>query len=191
MPKKLTVKSVKGFENAHPYSRKAHQVQRAMLREEKNSKTKNAKMAENNLEIEKYQWFREAIPKERANLTKEELTNVVQRYIDRNDEEIENINSTLRKGRPTPPRLTLLKALKKKEQEEFNHGFFVPDLTIAKNVKTLRNWKDDWNSIKLIKLIKIYSKDAQKEKEEQKKLNKEKEIQKQIDHQKKQEMQVD
>jgi len=32
------------------------------------------------------------------------------RYINRNDEEIENITSGLRKGRPTPPRLTLLKA---------------------------------------------------------------------------------
>eukprot|EP00833_Pecoramyces_ruminatium_P013842 jgi/Orpsp1_1/1187874/evm.model.d7180000060839.1 len=109
MPKKLTVKSVKNYENAHPYSRKAHQVQRAMLREEKYSKTKNAKMAENNLEIEKYQWFRNAIPEERTNLTLEELTNTIERYINRNDEEIENITSNLRKGRPTPQRLTLLK----------------------------------------------------------------------------------
>lgn len=191
MPKKLTVKSVKGYENAHPYSRKAHQVQRAMLREEKNSKTKNAKLAENNLEIEKYQWFRKAVPEERTNLTLEELTNAIERYINRNDEEIDSITSSLRKGRPAPPRLTLLQALKKKELEDFNHGIFVPDLTVAKNVKTLRNWKDDWNSIKLIKLIKVYSKDSQKAKEEQKKANKIKEEQKQQEYQKKQEMQMD
>ncbi|OUM63827.1 hypothetical protein PIROE2DRAFT_9563, partial [Piromyces sp. E2] len=127
---------------------------------------------------EKYQFFRSQVPEERNNLTLEELTNAIERYINRNDEEIENITSGLRKGRPTPPRLTLLKALKKKEQEEFDHGMFVPDLTIAKNVKTLR-------------LVKVYSKSSQKEKEEQKKVNKAKEEQKQLNHQKKQEMQVD
>ncbi|ORX53889.1 hypothetical protein BCR36DRAFT_323322 [Piromyces finnis] len=191
MPKKLTVKSVKGYENAHPYSRKAHQVQRAMLREEKNSKTKTAKTAENNIEIEKYQFFRSQVPEGKGRLTLEELTNAIEKYIDRNNEEIENITASLRKGRVAPPRLTLLKALKKKEQEEFDHGMFVPDLTIVKNVETLRKWKNDWNSIKLIRLVKVYSRNSQKVKEEQKKINKEKEEQKQLNHQKKQEMQLD
>ncbi|ORY03433.1 hypothetical protein K493DRAFT_311700 [Basidiobolus meristosporus CBS 931.73] len=157
--KRKTLKTVKGKDKAHPYSRKALQINRIHLRQDKLDKRKSDWLNQANPTVERYLWFRWVLDEEQETATREQLAEFIEMYINRNDEELEQLKAMHRPGQPRPKaaREDLIMILKKKETEEFNNGFVIPDLTIAKNVKTLRQWDSDINSIKLIRTIKIKS----------------------------------
>jgi len=73
-------------------------------------------------------------------------------YIARNDEEVSDLNSS-RKAKSS--RHFYLESLKLKERREYMEGFEIPDLMNPKNVKILRQWNGDINSISRIKIIRI------------------------------------
>lgn len=78
------------------------------------------------------------------------------RYLQRFDEDISQAEEQqkLRK-QPVHPRINLLRAQVQSERQQYETGFEVPDLTIAKNVKALCQWEGDWNCISTIKLTKV------------------------------------
>ncbi|PVV05380.1 hypothetical protein BB560_000103 [Smittium megazygosporum] len=58
--KKKSLKKIKNIANAHPYSRKAHQLQRATNRADKiSAQHKQAERSKYHLVTQKYLWFRE------------------------------------------------------------------------------------------------------------------------------------
>lgn len=77
------------------------------------------------------------------------------RYISRFDEEIDKLKEAQRPGRPIPKRLDELEMAKQQEVDEYRKGFTLPDLQDAKNVQALRAWKGDYNSVRLVKQVKL------------------------------------
>ncbi|EGF79990.1 hypothetical protein BATDEDRAFT_5937, partial [Batrachochytrium dendrobatidis JAM81] len=138
--KKKSVSSIKGLDKAHPYSRKALQVQRALHRDTELTKKKADRDNHKRLAVERLLWFKFAAPDPPAEITEADVHSIIDMYINRNEDEISQIMSQLRKNRPKPGRLGILESLREKDLAEYNAGIEIPSLTDTKNVEMLKNW---------------------------------------------------
>ncbi|KAI8379484.1 uncharacterized protein BYT42DRAFT_532266 [Radiomyces spectabilis] len=153
--KKHTLKAIKNRDAAHPYSRKAHQVERAYARKEKLAQKSNERAA-NNPKVERWLWFRFALDEALPCATKPQIHDLIATYLERNDEEIERLEKERQIGkRPKTTREQLLLALRDSDNAEYVSGFELPDLTNVKNVKALRDWNGDKNAITKIRSMRL------------------------------------
>ncbi|KAJ3261188.1 hypothetical protein HK103_006497 [Boothiomyces macroporosus] len=150
--KKKTLKNIKGLDKAHPYSRKASQMKRAILRTSTMSTKDSLRQEPKQRVVDKLLWF-----KEKADdvLTLDQLREVIEEYINRNMEEIMELKKNWRQGRPKPNRLDLLENLHSKEMQDFKLGFEVPDLTNKDVIDYYKVWKGDYNAISDIKIVRV------------------------------------
>jgi translation machinery-associated protein 16 len=153
--KKKELKQVKGLAKAHPYSRKAKQVQSIMLRKENLHKNLIKRQSAHELLIARLLTMQQIIGDE------SDINKVALNYIARNDNEIKLLNDIIRPNRPKPPRLALLQNLRLKDEAEFEAGMMIPEMTI-KNLAVLKNWflktdirNGDYNSMALISMIRV------------------------------------
>ncbi|KAI9164219.1 translation machinery-associated protein 16 [Blastocladiella emersonii ATCC 22665] len=154
------VKSLKKLgkvENVHPYSRKAKQARRAMHREDRLAKTKDARGAfKVNLIVDQYMFLKSCLPEGVTSLSQEQVYEVINKWLGRHDEEL----ATLVKERNAAvhgkksPREDLIEAMVAQERSEYEvHGITIPNLQSTKVVKVLREWGGDTNQLDLIKTI--------------------------------------
>jgi translation machinery-associated protein 16 len=85
------------------------------------------------------------------------LYELIELYLARHDEEIEQLENDRCRGhrKPKSPRQDLLEALKEREANEYVSGLELPDLTNGKTLKLLREWDGDKNSMSRISTIRI------------------------------------
>ncbi|KAJ3270283.1 hypothetical protein HDV01_000398 [Terramyces sp. JEL0728] len=150
--KKKTLKNIKGLDKAHPYSRKASQMKRAILRTSTMSTKDSLRQEPKQRVVDKLLWFKE---KAGNVLPMDELREVIEEYINRNMDEIIELKKNWRQGRPKPSRLDLLENLHSKELQDFKLGFEVPDLTDSAVIDYYKAWKGDYNAISDIKIIRV------------------------------------
>ncbi|KAL2918969.1 translation machinery-associated protein 16 [Polyrhizophydium stewartii] len=158
--KKKSVSNIKGVDKAHPYSRKAQQAQRAILRESHLAKKKAERDEPKRLAVERLLWFKFAVPDTTpaVALTPDEIHATIDLYIDRNADEMARLatQAQARKNRPRPPQLALLEALREKDVAEYaGVGIEVPVLTDPENVAALKAWEGDYNSMALVKMVRV------------------------------------
>ncbi|KAI9312937.1 hypothetical protein BX666DRAFT_788932 [Dichotomocladium elegans] len=161
--KKHTLKNIKNREAAHPYSRKALQLQRVVMRSSKLSARKNDRSAAN-YRAEKWLWFRYALDESVKAATLQEVHDLIDTYIARNDDQLAEFEGELKKTghRVKSPKHDLLLAQKAADENEYVSGIELPDLTDGKNLKRLRNWDGDMNGAALIKTRMFYKADREK-----------------------------
>ncbi|KAJ1536656.1 hypothetical protein HK096_009052, partial [Nowakowskiella sp. JEL0078] len=129
-------------------------------------------------QVERIMWFRFAIPDEVEAASTQELHDTIvmfvmlfkhnsflflncYRYINRHEEEINELMKNVRPGRPRPPQLDMLEALKRKDSNEYATGFEVPDITDPTQLQILRNSQGDYNSVNgRVKLIRLRNPDS-------------------------------
>ncbi|KAJ3230161.1 hypothetical protein HDU81_004737 [Chytriomyces hyalinus] len=153
--KKHKVSKIKGAEKAHPFSRKAAQLRRAFAREERVAGLKTMKDADRTRAVDRMVWFKYAIPDEVPNANLELVHDLIDQYINRNEDEIEELKATIRPNRQRPPKIALLEMLQGKDRHEYATGMRVPDMCDAANVARLRKWEGDYNGIGAIKMVSI------------------------------------
>ncbi|KAI8981789.1 hypothetical protein BDF20DRAFT_986804 [Mycotypha africana] len=155
--RKITLRTVKNRENIHPYSRKAHQLSRVYQRREKMSEKEKKKAA--NPKGERWVWFRYAFDEEKPAATKAELQELVEIYLQRHDEEINELEAARTRGhnrKAKTPRQEFLEALKESETNEYIAGMELPDMTNGKMLKLLREWDGDKNGMSRIRTIRVH-----------------------------------
>ena len=84
-------------------------------------------------------------------------------YIQRNDDELAKFKSERRPGRPRSNREDRLKQLISTEEREFEGGFWIPDMTDARNIELLQNWNGEWTSLNLLKYVRLSKSGARHE----------------------------
>ena len=77
------------------------------------------------------------------------------RYLGRHDEEIEQLESERRPGRPSSNREDLLKQQLAIEAREYSAGFWLPDMEDNENLDLLRNWNGKWTSLSNFKYVRL------------------------------------
>ena len=75
--------------------------------------------------------------------------------IARNDDEINEIESTRRPGRPPSTKETNLKQRRSIEQTEYAAGMWAPDLRGVDNIRLLQRWRGEWSGLGEIKFCRM------------------------------------
>jgi translation machinery-associated protein 16 len=146
--KKKALKQVKGLDKAHPYSRKATQMNRIILRKATISANELKRADSKSLLVQRMLAFQEVIDMP--------VHEMIDAYICRNDDEIAELRDAQRgrSNRVIPARLSLLENLRLKDVAEYKNGMEVPEQS-PKNVERLKNWNGDHNSITQIKTVRV------------------------------------
>ncbi|CAI2188438.1 6012_t:CDS:2, partial [Funneliformis geosporum] len=154
--KRHTFKQIKNKNSIiHPSSRKAAQLQRITLRKDRLERDKARRISEAQPIVERLLWFRYALDDAFPCATKAEVYDLIELYIARNDDDISKFDSPKSVHKTKSSKKFLLDALKLKEKREYMEGFEIPNLLDPKNIKILRQWDGDINSMSRIKTIRI------------------------------------
>ncbi|PKC02433.1 hypothetical protein RhiirA5_380984 [Rhizophagus irregularis] len=150
--KRHTFKQIKNKKSIiHPSSRKAAQLQRISLRKDRLERGKTQRLSERVKPIvERLLWFKYAFDDTLPCATKAEVYDLIEMFINRNDDEILRLKST---HKVNSSKYFYLESLKLKEKKEYIEE--IPDFMNPKNVKLLRQWDGDINSMTRIKIIRI------------------------------------
>ncbi|CAB3222243.1 unnamed protein product [Arctia plantaginis] len=144
----------------HPNSRKTLKVISKINKSEKKEQNKVGTHIKQNLIGEKILWFKERIPAECEVLNKEQVLKLIEEYLARFDEELEQIalkNSIgQRKNRQHASREDIINITKKQESEEFDTcGIEMPDLLDRQQMDVLKNWSGELRFLQHFKLRRI------------------------------------
>jgi translation machinery-associated protein 16 len=104
--------------------------------------------------VDKLLWYRDKI-KDLESVNEDELNDIVLSYINRNIDEITQLKSKTRQGRPIPSRLLLLEDLKAEELKEYNNGIELPNVIDPAGLEALKQFTGDHNSIDRIKMFRF------------------------------------
>lgn len=153
MPRVLSLKKIKGKkEQAHPNSRKSHQIQRAALRDERLTAQHIAKHKEQMKWINRFGFFKViATTDPTMTFGDHEVRSLIETYIDRNTSELETLRESRREGRPKSSRQDLLERTREMELAEYRSGFKVPVMDDLVNLEELRHWKGDVGGVQKIR----------------------------------------
>ncbi|XP_781952.2 translation machinery-associated protein 16 [Strongylocentrotus purpuratus] len=129
----------------HPQSRKAAKLGGREMHKERVRKVHQDTAFKNSIQIEKLKWFQEALEPDRANYSRADAEDLVERYLERFEEELEQISIVnsikSRSGRQHAMREDVINQTKKREEEQFNTcGLEIPDICDGRNAKVLRSW---------------------------------------------------
>ncbi|GBP23874.1 Translation machinery-associated protein 16 homolog [Eumeta japonica] len=132
----------------HPNSRKTLSMTKKVKKIEKRDQNKLGTHIKQNLIGEKILWFKKRLPEEHSVLNKAQVLELIQNYLKRFDDELEQIalkNSVgQRKNRQHASREDIIKITKKREEEEFNTcGLEIPDLLDPQQVSLLADWNGE------------------------------------------------
>ncbi|KAF9366177.1 hypothetical protein BGX34_005526 [Mortierella sp. NVP85] len=156
--KRHTMKSIKNKDMIHPSSRKAQQVMRVVLRKDRLEHRNKVRTSNSFSHADRILWFRHAVPDDVPSLTREQHHELIEEYLARHNDEYQSLIALHRPGkaRPKAAREDLLTAVMAKERREYASGFELPDFTSPKNVKILREWDGDLNSVSRIKMLRLH-----------------------------------
>ncbi|KAJ9088113.1 translation machinery-associated protein 16, variant 2 [Entomophthora muscae] len=148
--RRINLKDIKKKDTAHPYSRRAKQISRAIQRTEKVNAYKSRPLTgPQALKCDKFSWFKYAVGDDAKPQTLEEVRELIDEYLKREFEDID-----LKK--PSSFKEDIRKAQHLAERQEYlTSGLEIPDLMCAKSIKLLREWDGDWNGISRVKVKKI------------------------------------
>lgn len=76
-------------------------------------------------------------------------------YLSRYDEELAELKSQRRPGRPCSTREDLLQQLITTEDREYNGGFWIPNMQDVGNLRILREWNGEWTALNTFKYVRL------------------------------------
>nr|XP_029718971.1 translation machinery-associated protein 16 homolog [Aedes albopictus] len=141
----------------HPQSRKTLALARKMKKINNREKKKMGHAVKANIVGKKLGWFAEQLEGRTGPLTSSEFEQMIERYLSRFDEELEQIKlvQSINKQRNNQhaSREASIKMTLEKEQENFNGGGLeLPDLCDAMEFKKFQQWDGNAQSIQHLKI---------------------------------------
>ncbi|XP_053980730.1 translation machinery-associated protein 16 [Hylaeus volcanicus] len=132
----------------HPNSRKSIAIAKRAKKISNRQKTKMGNMIKQNLIGEKMLWIQEHMVQDVCPYTPELTARLLETYISRNDEELEQINIKHsvggKRSRQHASREDVIRMTKEREQEEYDTcGIEIPDILNASQCEMLRKWNGE------------------------------------------------
>ncbi|KAJ5115044.1 translation machinery-associated protein 16 [Penicillium alfredii] len=166
-------------EALHENSRDAQRLRRAGARDERLSRHAATTLKARQPYVDRIEYFHNAVQTVSEPLSDSGLAEIIvkyaittpdarsfthmrSRYINRDADEIEQLQKERRKGRPPSRREEALKQRTQTEDKEFNTGFWMPDLGDQDVLTALKIWNGEWSGLSTLKFIRL-RKDAGKQ----------------------------
>lgn len=147
---KVTKKIAKQPGALHAKGRKFKQINRATERDRRLKSQKLKHDEQKNHLLLFYLHFQETINEEyqsQETFSIAEIVEILNKWVTRDDEELAQIDKERRPGRSLTSKQQLLKEKRKHEDQLFDTGMRVPDLTNKDTVYHLRNWNGTSGSV--------------------------------------------
>ncbi|MCJ1461887.1 hypothetical protein MMC07_000486 [Pseudocyphellaria aurata] len=152
--KKISKKKRK-INSLHENSRDSQKLRRAGARSEKLERVSAARAKVNKQHLDRVAFFQEAAKVATGSMELDKIQILIQRFIARHDEEIEQLQSERRPGRPSSNREDLLRQKLATEDREYGAGFWLPDMEDDENLMLLRSWNGEWTSLSNFKYVRL------------------------------------
>ena len=151
------VKKKKGdkIKSLHENSRDAQRLRRASSRDDRINRLTSIREKVNKQWIDRIVFFQERLPATLHPLEMENIQTLIQKYVARNDEELEQLKSERRAGRPPSTRQTLLEQQRKADEKEHESGIWLPNLRDEETLVKLDGWTGDWVSLGNMRFVRV------------------------------------
>ncbi|KAL6721157.1 translation machinery-associated protein 16 [Lecanora helva] len=153
--KKLTKKHGKSAVTLHENSRDAQKLRRQGARSERLEKLAVARAKGHQPLLQRIAFFQGVAKAAEGAIGPGKIHELVQSYLGRHDEELAELESQRRPGRPSSTREDLLRQAMHAEHREYNSGFWAPDTRDESNLIMLRDWNGEWTALNTFKYIRI------------------------------------
>ncbi|KAI9816491.1 MAG: hypothetical protein M1827_001623 [Pycnora praestabilis] len=139
----------------HENSRDSQRLRRAGARDDKLGRVSTARAKANQPHIQRVAFFQQATREASSPLPPDAVHVLIERYLQRDSEELANLRTERRPGRPTSTREDLLNQKATTEVKEFDTGFWMPDIEDTDNLAFLERWNGEWSSLNTMKFVRI------------------------------------
>lgn len=144
----------------HENSRDARRLRQAGAREDKIARIMNAAAKSNQIYVERVAWLQEAVKQYEEPPSEPEIQQLVQDFIAREQEELDEIKAAHRPGRPKSKAEERIQDRVDAEEREYKGGFWMPDLRNEGCVEKLKRWGGQWGGLSTMTYIRVV-KDAE------------------------------
>lgn len=142
----------KADSNLHPRGRKIKQLTRATLREQRVEKHRQTRQPAQQRRINRLQFIKTFVEKLNGrDIDLEVMHAVIQAYVDRLDQDIEELERQRRPGRPKPSKLDSLLNQKEIDGHEYEVGFELPNLLSPETLRAVLSWQGSLGGLSGIK----------------------------------------
>lgn len=156
------VQKRKADSNLHPNGRKIKQLTRATLREQRVERHRQTRQPAQQRRIIRLQFIKRFVEQLNGeNIDLNVIHTLIQAYVDRLNQEIEELERQRRPGRPRPAKLDSLLHQREKDEQEYKDGFEIPNLLSPATVRAVLSWEGSLGGLSSIKDWIRVAKDSQ------------------------------
>ncbi|KAM0716150.1 hypothetical protein Q7P37_008664 [Cladosporium fusiforme] len=153
--KLVTKKKGANSKALHENSRDALRIKKAAMRDDRVSRKHKIQKGANEGWLNRIAFFKEHLPDTLHPFDKAELQAAAEEYLTHMDEEIHQLQSERRAGRPASTRQQLLEQAKDGEKKEYESGLWMPNLQDEQTLIKLDAWQYDWLSLSNMNFIRL------------------------------------
>lgn len=153
--KLVTKKKGANAKSLHENSRDALRIRKAAVRDDRVARKHKIQKGANESWLNRIAWFKENLPDTLHPFDQTELQAAAEEYLTRLDEEITQLQSERRAGRPANTRQQLLEQAKDGEKKEYESGLWIPNLQDEQTLVKLDAWQYDWLSLSNMNFVRI------------------------------------
>lgn len=139
----------------HENSRDARRLRQAGAREDKVARIMSAAAKSNQIYVERVAWFQEAVKGHEKPPLDAEIQELVESFIAREQDELDEIKAAHRPGRPKSKAEERIQDRIDAEEREFKGGFWVPDIRDEACLEKLKRWGGQWGGLSTMTYIRV------------------------------------
>lgn len=139
----------------HENSRDAQRLRRAGSRDDTVARKHSVREKANLPWLDRVNFFKDNLPDTLHPLTVPEMQDLVERFVHRADEDLEQLKQERRKGRPPSTWQTLIEQHMDLEGKEYESGFWMPDLRDEETLVKLDGWKREWPGLGQMRYVRL------------------------------------
>ena len=136
-------------------SRDAQRIRRAGARDDRVQRQQKWKKNANRAWLERVAFFQDNLPETLHPFELPQLQSLIVEYISRHNEEMETCKAERRQGRPASTRQKALEQFIETERQEYESGFWMPDLQDEVSLVKLDKWGGDWISLGNLRWVRV------------------------------------
>ncbi|KAL8801114.1 MAG: hypothetical protein Q9223_004219 [Gallowayella weberi] len=139
----------------HANSRDAQRLRRAGARSDKLEKLATARGKALQPYLRRISFFQSAAKEASGPFTLESMQALIEIYLERDASELSAVQSERRPGRPPSTKEDTLKQRIQAEANEYNSGYWIPNMEDADTLEKLKDWNEQWTSLSTLQYVRI------------------------------------